>query len=75
MRQSIAGSRPAYELLGAADRVGVNYSRHGHAFTEEDWTALMDFADKHLRGKAVERRFDRFPTDEEIDAAAAAGVR
>ena len=35
---------------------------HGHAFTDEDWSALLDFADKHLRGLPVERRFDRFPT-------------
>jgi hypothetical protein len=75
VRQSVAGARPAYELLRAGDRIGVNYARHGHAFTEEDWTALMDFADKHLRGKGVDRRFDRFPTEEELDAAAAAGIK
>jgi len=30
----------------------------------------MEFFDKHLRGMKVERRFDGFPTEEELDAAA-----
>jgi hypothetical protein len=34
----------------------------------------MDFFDKHLRGKKVDRRFDRFPTEAELDAAAATGT-
>jgi len=72
VRQSIFGARPAYELFGAADRLGVNYANHGHAFTAEDWTAMMDFFDLHLRGKAAQRHFDRFPTEQELDAAAAA---
>jgi len=50
----------------------VNYAHHGHAFTPEDWTALLDFADKHLRGKKVDRAFDRFPTEAELDAALSA---
>ena len=53
------------------DRLGVNYANHGHAFTADDWTALMDFFDKHLRGKQVDRRFDRFPTEAELDAVSA----
>jgi hypothetical protein len=72
VRQSILGAQPAYQLLGAKDRLGVNYARHGHAFTTEDWTAMVDFFDRHLRGKMVERRFDRFPTEKELDEAAAA---
>jgi hypothetical protein len=71
VRQSIFGARPAYALFGAEDRLGVNYSHHGHAFTEEDWTAMMDFADKCVRGIRVERTFDQFPTEAELDAAAA----
>jgi hypothetical protein len=71
VRQSILGAQPAYELFGAKDRLGVNYAHHAHAFTEEDWTVLMDFADKHLRGMKVGRAFDHFPTEAELDAAAA----
>jgi hypothetical protein len=68
VRESFAGARPAYQLFGAADRIGVNYAPHGHAFTADDWTAMMDFFDKYLLGKKVERTFDRFPTEQELDA-------
>ena len=69
VRQSMLGARPAYALLGAEDRLGVNFARHGHAFTPDDWTAMLDFFDKHLRGKPIDRTFDRFPTEQELDAA------
>jgi hypothetical protein len=72
VRQTFLGARPAYALFGAEDKMGVNYAKHGHAFTQDDWNALLDFADKHLRGMKVDRSFDRFPTDAELDAAAAA---
>ena len=55
--------------------MGVNYANHGHAFTSDDWTALMDFFDKHLRGRQIDRRFDRFPTEAELDAAAGKAPR
>ncbi len=71
VRQSILGAKPAYALFNAQDRLGVNYARHGHAFTADDWTAMLDFFDKHLRGKPLNRTFDRFPTEEELDAALA----
>jgi Abhydrolase family len=60
VKQSILAAKPAYEFLGASDRLGVNYAKHGHAFTQDDWTAMLDFADKHLRGLKVERSFDQF---------------
>lgn len=70
VRQCILGARPAYALYGAQDRLGVHYANHGHAFTTEDWTALLDFFDKHLRGLSVSTSFDRFPTETELDQAA-----
>ncbi|MGJ5819330.1 glucuronyl esterase domain-containing protein [Paludibaculum fermentans] len=72
VRQSILAARPAYALFNAEDRLGVHYANHGHAFTAEDWTAMLDFFDKHLRGKTIDRRFDTYPTEAELDAAAAA---
>jgi hypothetical protein len=63
VKQSMLGARPAYALFGAEDRLGVNYAHHGHAFTPEDWAAMLDFADKHLRGMKVERSFDQFPKE------------
>jgi hypothetical protein len=63
VKQSIEHARPAYTLLGVPERIGVHYSNHGHAFTAEDWTAMLDFFDKTLRGKKVERTFDQFPSE------------
>ncbi len=67
VRQSWLGAQPAFARLGATDRLGVNYAEHGHAFTPDDWTALMDFADLHLRGRKIDRRFDRFPSDRPLE--------
>lgn len=68
VRQSILGAQPAYELFDAKERLGVNFANHGHTFVEDDWTAMMDFADKHLRNMPVERTFESFPTEEQLDA-------
>lgn len=68
VKQSILAARPAYALYGATDRLGVHYSHHGHAFTGEDWTAMLNFADKHLLGKR-DFTFDYFLTPAERDAA------
>jgi hypothetical protein len=69
VRQSVLAAEPAYALLGAPGRIGVHYSHHGHAFTAEDWTAMMNFADRYLLGKR-DFTFDWFPTEAELDAAA-----
>ena len=71
VKQSILAARPAYALYGPTDRLGVHYSHHGHAFTPEDWTAMLNFADKHLLGKR-DFTFDYFLTMAEREAATAA---
>ncbi|MGD1276096.1 MAG: alpha/beta hydrolase family protein [Tepidisphaeraceae bacterium] len=65
VRQSWLAAQPAYALLGAADRLGVNWSDRPHGVVEDDWDALLAFADKHLRGKPTTRRFDQFPASGE----------
>ena len=50
----------------------MNFAHHGHAFTPYDWMAMLDFFDTHLRGTRSDRTFDRFPTEQELDAALAA---
>ncbi|HWA25400.1 MAG TPA: hypothetical protein VG734_07055 [Lacunisphaera sp.] len=72
VRRSILAAEPVYQLLGAPGRLGVHYSHHGHAFNGEDWTALMNFTDRHLLGKR-DFTFDWFPTEAELDAAAKRG--
>ena len=60
VKQSILAAKPAYAFLGVPDRLGVNYAQRGHAFTEEDWNAMLDFADKHLRAMKLDQTFDHF---------------
>jgi hypothetical protein len=75
VRHSLLGAQPVYEFLGAKGNLGIHYSHHGHAFTAEDWTALMDFFDKTARGMKVEKTFDHFLSDAETDAAAVSRLR
>jgi hypothetical protein len=63
LRQALAGAMPAYALLGVPRRLGVHYAAHRHALADEDWAALLDFADHQLFGRTVARRFDGFPDD------------
>ncbi len=74
VKQSILAARPAYALYGVSpERLGVHYSHHAHAFTTEDWTAMLNFADKYLLGKR-DFTFDYFLTEKERDAATAAAA-
>jgi hypothetical protein len=61
LKQAVAGAMPAYELLGVPQRLGVHYAAHRHALADDDWAALLDFADQQLFGRTVARRFDQFP--------------
>jgi hypothetical protein len=74
VKQSFIAAQPAYGLFGAVEKLGVNYARHAHAFTAEDWTAMIDFADVHLRGAKATRTFDRFISMQEREAAVAAAT-
>jgi hypothetical protein len=69
VKHSIQAAQKVYEFLGAKENLGVHYSHHAHAFTQEDWTAMMDFFDEHSRGMKVDRAFNHFLTDAERDAA------
>ncbi len=60
-----------YSFLGAKDNLGVHYSHHPHAFTDEDWTAMMDFADQKLLGIKSDKTWDHFITLEQRKAAVA----
>lgn len=72
VRGSIDAARPVWKLYGARpERLGVHYSHHPHAFTTEDWTAMMDFVDKTFGGKPASQNFDRTLTMEERAAAVA----
>jgi len=65
-KASYLAALPVYEFLGAGDSLGINYRPGTHAFTPDDWQAVLDFADSRLLGKLVSRRFDQFPPEEQL---------
>ena len=48
-----------YDLLGQKDGIGWAYRESGHAHMPEDYTALLDFMDRHLHGRDLKRDFQR----------------
>jgi hypothetical protein len=65
VKQTVLAAKPVYAFLGVSpDRVGVNYEKHRHMLTADDWNAALDFADQQLRGIDHHRTFDNFPSDE-----------
>ena len=62
-QQSHRAAQPAFEFLGAADKLGMYFRSGGHAQNEDDWRTLVDFADKVFNGKtpAGGKRFDQLP--------------
>jgi hypothetical protein len=63
VRQSYLAAKPAYELLGAADRLCVHWAERPHGMVQGDWDAMLAVADKFLLGRPVDRRFDQFPAE------------
>ena len=57
VRQTLRAAEPVYALYNATDKIGLHYSPHGHAFNAPDWSALLDFADWHLRGQKPAQSF------------------
>ncbi|UCF16126.1 MAG: alpha/beta hydrolase, partial [Phycisphaerales bacterium] len=49
-----------FEWLDAGDRIGLHWRDGGHAQNQEDWVALLDFADRYFFGKKTDRRFDNW---------------
>ena len=69
--QSYRAAKPVYEMLGAADRLGIFVRPGGHHLQAEDWSIILDFADQKLRGLPSARRFDQLPDRLETKASAA----
>jgi len=62
-QQSHRAAEVVFRFLGAEDKLGIHFREGGHAQNEEDWRALVDFADMIFFGKtpASGRRFDKLP--------------
>ena len=48
--QTHVAAREVFEFLGVGERIGLHFREGGHAFTNDDWEAALDFADGHWRG-------------------------
>ena len=51
-------AQPVYDFLGVPERNGLHFRPGGHEHNEEDFRALLDFADGHLFGKKSEHEFN-----------------
>ncbi len=49
-----------FEWLGAGDRIGLHWRDGTHAQNQEDWAALLDFADRYFFNKKTDRKFDEW---------------
>jgi hypothetical protein len=59
--QAWLAAKPIYQALGVPERLAIHFRPGGHRMDPADWTAILDFADRELRGKTVDRRFDTLP--------------
>jgi hypothetical protein len=52
-------AQQVYEFLGAGSRIGIFYHPGIHELIEDDWDALMDFADQQQPDASINRTFDK----------------
>jgi len=52
--------------LGVPENVGQFLRAGGHGATNEDWDALLDFADQYLMLRPGDRRFDVLPPESDL---------
>ncbi|MGD1083656.1 MAG: hypothetical protein ABSA47_02770 [Verrucomicrobiota bacterium] len=62
LKESYLAAEPVYDLLGASNRLGVNFCPGPHQFSAADWQAALDFADHQLLGKPVKPPVQPIPT-------------
>ncbi len=60
-RQTHLAAREVYRFLGAEDRLGIWFREGGHAHSEADWKAFLDFADWQWKGIQPAHPFNRDP--------------
>ena len=49
-----------FEWLGAGDRIALHWRDGGHDQNQEDWAALLDFADHYFFDKRTDREFNNW---------------
>jgi len=61
LAKAYLAAKPAYALLGVPEHLGISFRAGGHLLAADDWDAILDFADLHLRKKAIMRPFNQLP--------------
>ena len=64
--QTYLEAKPVFEFLGVPDNAGQFFRPGGHGATNEDWDALLDFADQSLMLRPGDRRFDVVPPESDL---------
>lgn len=64
VKQSYLAAKQVYDLLGAGDVIGVNWTDRPHAYRDGDWIALLAMADHAFDGKPYTLPLDQFPTSQ-----------
>jgi hypothetical protein len=59
--QTYLAAQPVYALLHAPENLALNFRPGQHGMIALDWTALLDFADLHLRNIPTTRPFHQLP--------------
>ena len=63
-QQSFMASREVFDFLGAPNNIGLHLREGGHSFSADDWRALLDFADRQLRGRHTTTQFEGLSASE-----------
>lgn len=58
MWETYKEAKKIFTALGYEDNIMFHIHKEGHAVIDEDVEILLDYADKHIYGKEVERDFD-----------------
>ncbi|MBN1576186.1 MAG: T9SS type A sorting domain-containing protein [Chitinispirillaceae bacterium] len=62
---SLGYGAPKQSSLGADENLGLNFRDGSHGMFPEDWSALLDFADRKLLNRPGTRKFDVIPPKEQ----------
>lgn len=60
-QQMVMAAKPVFKFLGVPEKIGLHFREGGHDQLEEDYDALLDFADLQFFGEPTDRAFDRLP--------------
>jgi len=65
---SYLAAKEVYTFLGVPEKIGIHFRQGKHDQLEEDFVALLDFADHLLLGKPAAQDFTRLPFPDEPKA-------